>query len=76
MRLPLLKALTPTQWQEVEGELRWIQEGEKAHTYKVDLLLLEACCHAIADKFCDMSMATKLNKYSELIKSAAKDAFM
>ena len=25
----------------------------------------------IGDKFCDMSMSSKLNKYSELIKGAA-----
>ena len=26
---------------------------------------------SVGDKFCDMSMSSKLNKYSELIKGAA-----
>jgi len=67
------KALTPTMAKEVEGALAgFLKKGEKALiTYKVDPAIVGGMVVSIADKFCDMSMATKLNKYSELIKSAA-----
>ena len=38
---------------------------------QVDPALIGGMVVSIGDKFVDMSMATKLNKYSEMIKAAA-----
>ena len=38
---------------------------------QVDASIIGGMVVSIADKFCDMSMATKLNKYSDLLKAAA-----
>merc|ERR1719295_1485723 len=49
-----------------------VKKGEKALiTYKVDASIIGGMVVSIGDKFCDMSMATKLNKYSELLKASA-----
>eukprot|EP00088_Acartia_fossae_P039033 TRINITY_DN405_c0_g3_i1.p1 TRINITY_DN405_c0_g3~~TRINITY_DN405_c0_g3_i1.p1 ORF type:complete len:209 (+),score=97.99 TRINITY_DN405_c0_g3_i1:47-673(+) len=67
------KALTGAMTKEVEAALGgFLKKGEKALiTYKVDPAIVGGMVVSIGDKFCDMSMATKLNKYSELIKAAA-----
>jgi len=67
------KALTAAMAKEVEGALSgFLKKGEKALiTYKVDPAIVGGMVVSIADRFADMSMATKLNKYSELIKAAA-----
>ena len=39
--------------------------------FQVDPAIVGGMVVSIGDKFCDMSMATKLNKYSELLKAAA-----
>ena len=58
---------------EVEGALGgFLQAGEKALvTYAVDPAIVGGMVVAIGDKFVDMSMSTKLIKYSDLIKNAA-----
>jgi len=67
------KALDAAMQKEVEGAMAgFLKKGEKAHiTYKVDASIIGGMVVSIADKFCDMSMATKLNKYSDLLKAAA-----
>jgi len=67
------KALDAGMAKEVEGALAgFLKKGEKALiTYKVDASIIGGMVVSIGDKFCDMSMATKLNKYSELLKAAA-----
>jgi F-type H+-transporting ATPase subunit O len=37
----------------------------------VDAALIGGLVISLGDKFCDMSMATKLKKYSDLLKQAA-----
>ena len=39
--------------------------------FQVDPALVGGMVVSIDDKFCDMSMSSKLNKYSELLKAAA-----
>ena len=39
--------------------------------FQVDPSIIGGMVVSIGDKYCDMSMATKLNKYSNLIKNAA-----
>merc|ERR1712037_1007288 len=58
---------------EVEGALGgFLKSGEKALiSYAVDATIVGGMVVSIADKFVDMSMASKLTKYSELIKGAA-----
>jgi len=67
------KALDAGMAKEVEGALAgFLKKGEKALiTYKVDASIIGGMVVSIGDKFCDMSMATKLNKYSELLKASA-----
>jgi len=67
------KALDAGMTKDVEGALAaFLKKGEKALvTYKVDPAIIGGMVVSIGDKFCDMSMATKLNKYSELLKAAA-----
>ena len=43
----------------------------KTFKIQVDASIIGGMVVSIADKFCDMSMATKLNKYSDLLKAAA-----
>jgi len=58
---------------EVEGALNgFLKANEKALvSYAIDPTIVGGMVVAIGDKFVDMSMSTKLNKYSELIKGAA-----
>jgi len=58
---------------EVEATLGgFLKTGEKALiTFNVDPAIIGGMVVSVGDKFVDMSMATKLNKYSELIKGAA-----
>jgi F-type H+-transporting ATPase subunit O len=67
------KALDAGMSKEVEASLNgFLKKGEKAQiTYLVDPSIIGGMVVSIADKFCDMSMSTKLNKYTELLKAAA-----
>jgi len=67
------KALDAATAKEVEAALAGhLKAGQKSLiTYKVDPAIVGGMVVSIGDKFCDMSMATKLNKYSELLKAAA-----
>jgi len=67
------KALDEAMAKEVEATLGgFLKAGEKALiSYKVDPAIIGGMVVSIGDKFCDMSMSSKLNKYSELIKGAA-----
>jgi len=67
------KPLDAAMAKEVEGALAgFLKKGEKVLiTYKVDAALIGGLVISLGDKFCDMSMATKLKKYSDLLKLAA-----
>jgi len=67
------KELDAANKKEVEGALAgFLKSGEKALiSYAVDASIVGGMVVSIADKFVDMSMASKLTKYSELIKGAA-----
>eukprot|EP00088_Acartia_fossae_P054464 TRINITY_DN6261_c1_g1_i1.p1 TRINITY_DN6261_c1_g1~~TRINITY_DN6261_c1_g1_i1.p1 ORF type:complete len:210 (+),score=100.52 TRINITY_DN6261_c1_g1_i1:28-657(+) len=67
------KPLDDAMAKEVTAALNgFLKKGEKALiTFAVDPALVGGMVVSIGDKFCDMSMATKLNKYSELLKAAA-----
>ena len=58
---------------EVDGALAgFLQKGQKILVnYKVDPALIGGMVVSIGDKFVDMSMSSKLKKYSELIQAAA-----
>jgi len=67
------KALDAATTKEVEGALAgFLKKGEKALvSYAVDPAIVGGMVVSIADKFVDMSMSSKLTKYSDLIKGAA-----
>jgi len=67
------KALTSAMIKEVEGALAaFLKKGEKSLiTYHVNPTIIGGMVISIGDRFCDMSMSTKLNKYSELLKASA-----
>merc|ERR1711874_335919 len=67
------KPLDAAMKKEVEGALAgFLKSGEKALiSYAVDPSIVGGMVVSIADKFVDMSMASKLTKYSDLIKGAA-----
>merc|ERR1711934_100470 len=67
------KPLDAAMTKEVEGALAgFLKSGEKALiSYAVDPAILGGMVVSIADKFVDMSMSSKMSKYSELIKGAA-----
>jgi len=67
------KPLDAAMLKEVEGALKGFLKGnEKALiNYSVDPSIIGGMVVSIGDKFCDMSMSSKLKKYSELIKGAA-----
>ena len=49
-----------------------LKKGQKAITsYKIEPKIIGGMLVSIGDKYADMSIATKLNKYSEIIKSSA-----
>jgi len=58
---------------EVEAALNsFLQKGEKSFVkYHVDPAIIGGMIVSIGDKYVDMSMSAKLNKYTEIIKSAA-----
>jgi len=58
---------------EVEAALNsFLQKGEKSFVkYHVDPSIIGGMIVSIGDKYVDMSMSSKLNKYTEIIKSAA-----
>ena len=50
----------------------FLVKGQKSLiSYKVDASIVGGMIVSIGDKYVDMSIASKLNKYSELIKAAA-----
>ena len=67
------KPLAAAMVKDVEGALKgFLKANEKALiNYKIDPAIVGGMVVSIGDKFCDMSMSSKLNKYSELIKGAA-----
>ena len=58
---------------EVEGAIgSFMKSGQKSLiSYKVDASIIGGMVVSIGDKFVDMSMASKLKKYEDIIKSAA-----
>merc|ERR1711899_496902 len=58
---------------EVEATIAlFLKKGEKSKmNYKVDPAIIGGMVVSIGDKFADMSIASKMNKYTELIKAAA-----
>jgi len=67
------KALDPAMTKEVEATIAlFLKKGEKSLTsYKVDPTIIGGMVVSIGDKFADMSIASKMKKYTELIKAAA-----
>merc|ERR1711890_202873 len=67
------KALDAAVKKDIEGALGgFLKKGEKALiSYTVDPSIVGGMVVSIADKFVDMSMSSKLAKYSDLIKGAA-----
>jgi len=67
------KPLEASMQTEVEGALNgFLKANQKALiNYAIDPSIVGGMVVSIGDKFCDMSMSSKLNKYSELIKGAA-----
>jgi len=67
------KALDPPMVKEVEATIAlFLKKGEKSKmNYKVDPAIIGGMVVSIGDKFADMSIASKMNKYTELIKAAA-----
>ena len=58
---------------EIEGAINsFLKSGQKSLiSYKVDASIIGGMVVSIGDKYVDMSMASKLKKYEEIIKSAA-----
>lgn len=58
---------------EVEATLKlFLQKGEKSKiSYKVDPAIIGGMIVFIGDKYVDMSMASKMKKYTDIIKAAA-----
>ena len=58
---------------EVEAAIAsMLKSGQKSQiTYSVDPAIIGGMVVSIGDKFVDMSMASKLKRYEEIIKSAA-----
>merc|ERR1712113_1183462 len=67
------KALDPPMVKEVEATIAlFLKKGEKSKTsYKVDPSIIGGMVVSIGDKYADMSIASKMKKYTELIKAAA-----
>merc|ERR1711962_1593075 len=67
------KALDPAMTKEVESTIAlFLKKGEKSKTsYKVDPSIIGGMVVSIGDKYADMSIASKMKKYTELIKAAA-----
>ncbi len=58
---------------EVETAINsFLKQGEKSLIdYKVDPNIIGGMIVSVGDKYVDMSMASKLKKYEDIIKSAA-----
>ena len=58
---------------EVEAALNsFLKKGEKSFiNYHVNPSIIGGMIVSIGDKYVDMSMSSKLNRYSDIIKSAA-----
>jgi F-type H+-transporting ATPase subunit O len=58
---------------EVEATIGlFLQKGEKSKVgYKVDPAIMGGMVVSIGDKYADMSIATKMKKYTEIIQAAA-----
>lgn len=67
------KALDGPMKKEVEGAVAsFLTKGQKSLiTYKVDQSIVGGMIVSIGDKYVDMSIASKLKKYSDMIKTAA-----
>ena len=68
-----LQALDAAMKKEVEGSVAgFLTKGQKSLiSYKIDPAIVGGMIVSIGDKYVDMSIASKLKKYSEIIKSAA-----
>ena len=71
--LQFLQVLDAAMKKEVDGAIAgFLVKGQKSLiSYKVDASIVGGMIVSIGDKYVDMSIASKLNKYSELIKAAA-----
>lgn len=67
------KPLDATMKKDVEGAIAsFLKSGQKSQiSYSVDPSIIGGMVVSIGDKFVDMSMASKLKRYEEIIKSAA-----
>lgn len=67
------KVLEAAMKKEVDGAIAsFLAKGQKSLiSYKVDATIVGGMIVSIGDKYVDMSIASKLNKYSELITAAA-----
>jgi len=67
------KALDPAMVKEVEAVVAlFLKKGEKSKmNYKVDPAIIGGMVVSIGDKFADMSIASKMKKYTDLIQAAA-----
>jgi len=67
------KALNAAMTKEVEAAIAmFLKKGEKSLTsYKVDPSIMGGMVVSIGDRFVDMSTASKVKKYSEIIQAAA-----
>ena len=71
--LSFFQVLDAAMKKEVDGAIAgFLVKGQKSLiSYKVDASIVGGMIVSIGDKYVDMSIASKLNKYSELIKAAA-----
>ncbi len=71
--LILFQPLDAAMSKEVEAVLTtFLKKGEKSFVkYHINPALIGGMIVAIGDKYVDMSMSSKLNKYTDIIKSAA-----
>jgi len=67
------KALDPAMTKEVEATIAlFLKKGEKSKmSYKVDPAIVGGMVVSIGDKYADMSIASKMKKYTDLINAAA-----
>jgi len=67
------KALEPAMQKEVEATIAlFLKKGDKSKVgYKVDPAIIGGMVVSIGDKYADMSIATKMKKYTDIIKAAA-----
>ncbi len=72
-KLDYFQALDANMKKEVEATLAsFLKSGQKSLVnYKVDASIIGGMVVSIGDKFVDMSISSKMNKYTEILKSAA-----